>query len=283
MHRILSILILLAILFTSCQQAETADEPQGKLFIIGGGKRPAAMVQRMIREAGLDKGGFIVILPMASSEPDTSVFYAARQFVEQGVTKIADFNFSTESIPTTGQLDSIENAALIYITGGDQNRFMEVVAGTAVEEAIKACFRNGGMVAGTSAGAAVMSEKMITGNELKQTDYRDTFRTIEADNIELGTGLGLITSAIIDQHFVWRSRHNRLITAVIEHPELKGIGIDEATAILVTGNMAEVVGESQVLVFENADRSVTKNENLKLGAQNLRLRVLLPGDTFDLN
>jgi cyanophycinase len=172
---------------------------------------------------------------------------------------------------------------LIYITGGDQNRFMEVVAGTAVEEAIKSCFRNGGMIAGTSAGAAVMSEKMITGNELKQTDYRDTFRTIEADNIELGTGLGLITTAIIDQHFVWRSRHNRLITAVIEHPELKGIGIDEATAILVIGNMAEVVGESQVLVYENTDRSTTVNENQKLGAQHLMLRVLLPGDTFKLN
>jgi cyanophycinase len=283
MQRLLSILILLAIILAACNQAETADEPQGKLFIIGGGKRPAAMIQRMIQEAGLNEGGYIVVLPMASSEPDTSVFYAARQFSEQGVSNIADFNFSTESIPTSGQLDSVKNAALIYITGGDQNRFMEVVAGTAVEEAIKSCFRNGGMIAGTSAGAAVMSEKMITGNERKQTDYRDTFRTIEADNIELGTGLGLITTAIIDQHFVWRSRHNRLITAVIEHPELKGIGIDEATAILVIGNMAEVVGESQVLVYENTDRSTTVNENQKLGAQHLMLRVLLPGDTFKLN
>lgn len=283
MQRLISAIILLATLFTYCQQAEIADEPKGKLFIIGGGKRPVEMIQRMIQEAGLDNGGYVVVLPMASSEPDSSVFYTARQFIEQGVTNIADFNFSPETIATSGQLDSVENAALIYITGGDQNRFMEVVAETAVEEAIKTCYRNGGMIAGTSAGAAVMSEKMITGNELKRTDYRETFRTIEAGNIELGTGLGLISTAIIDQHFVWRSRHNRLITAVIEHPELKGIGIDEATAILVTGNTAEVVGESQVLVFENPDRSAIVNAVGKLGAQNLRLSVLLAGDTFELN
>ena len=282
MQRLLGAFVLLTILLTSCNPAETTDLPKGKLFIIGGGKRPAAMIQRMIQEAGLDKGGYIIILPMASSEPDTAVFYSARQFMEQGFTNITDFRFTKESVATANQLDSIRNAALIYITGGDQNAFMNIVAGTAVEDAIKTCYRRGGMIAGTSAGAAVMSEKMITGNELKQTDYRETFRTIEAGNIELGTGLGLIITAIVDQHFVWRSRHNRLITAVIEHLELKGIGIDEATAILVSGKKAEVVGDSQVLVYENPERKSTINKNQKLGAQNLKLRVLLPGDTFDL-
>lgn len=277
----LAVIILLAVLtITACNQAEPNDEPQGKLFIIGGGHRPAAMIQRMVQEAALDRGGYLIILPMASSEPDTSVYYISRQFIKQGVSNIADFQFTNEEHATQSQLDSIRNAALIYITGGDQNRFMEIVGGTEVEEAIRKCYQNGGMIAGTSAGAAVMSEKMITGNELKQTDYRDTFRTIEADNIELGTGLGLITSAIIDQHFVWRSRHNRLITAVIEHPELIGIGIDEATAILVTGNRAEVVGESQVIIYENPYRHSTLNEDEKLGAKQLMLRVLLPGDTF---
>jgi len=276
------VVLLIAWLLSGCSDLEKAGEASGKLFIIGGGKRPSGMVQRMIQEAGLDTAGYIVILPMASSEPDTAVFYSKRQFMELGVTNIADFRFTKETAATPTQLDSLENAALIYITGGDQNAFMEIVAGSPVEEAIKICYQNGGMVAGTSAGAAVMSEKMITGNELRQTDYRETFRTIEAANIELGKGLGLITTAIVDQHFVWRSRHNRLITAVIENPELKGIGIDEATAILVTGKKAEVVGESQVLVLENPERKSIINSTQKLGAPNLRLSVLLPGDTFDL-
>lgn len=282
MQKVSAILIFLAFLFSACQESEQTDGSQGKLFIIGGGKRPPEMIQRMILEAGLNQGGYIVILPMASSEPDTSVFYAAKQFIEQGASSIADFRFSKDEEPPAARLDSLINASLIYITGGDQNRFMEVVAGTAVEEAIKTCYMNGGMIAGTSAGAAVMSEKMITGNELRKSDYLETFRTIEANNIELGTGLGFLTTAIVDQHFVWRSRHNRLITAIIEHPELIGIGIDEATAILVKGNLAEVIGESQVLVYENPDRSFTINKDEKLGARYLRLRVFLPGESFRL-
>ena len=282
MQKVSAILIFLAFLFSACQESEQTDGSQGKLFIIGGGKRPPEMIQRMILEAGLNQGGYIVILPMASSEPDTSVFYAAKQFIEQGASSIADFRFSKDEEPPAARLDSLINASLIYITGGDQNRFMEVVAGTAVEEAIKTCYMNGGMIAGTSAGAAVMSEKMITGNELRKSDYRETFRTIEANNIELGTGLGFLTTAIVDQHFIWRSRHNRLITAIIEHPALIGIGIDEATAILVKGNVAEVIGESQVLVYENPDRSFTINKDEKLGARYLRLRVFLPGESFRL-
>jgi cyanophycinase len=282
MKRFFSAVILLLFIVTACQEAEKTLEHQGKLFIIGGGKRPPEMIQHMIREAGLEEGGYIVILPMASSEPDTSVFYAAKQFIEQGVSHIADFRFTQGSVASAGQLDSLVNARLVYIAGGDQNRFMEAISGTAVEGAIKTCYMNGGMIAGTSAGAAVMSEKMITGNELRKSDYRETFRTIEANNIELGSGLGLLTTAIIDQHFVWRSRHNRLITAIIEHPELIGIGIDEATAILVNGNVAEVIGESQVLVYENPDRCFTINADEKLGARYLRLRVFLPGETFRL-
>lgn len=280
MQRLAGIILLAVLTITACNQAEPNDEPQGKLFIIGGGKRPAAMIQRMVQEAALDRGGYVIILPMASSEPDTSVYYISRQFIAQGVSNIADFQFTKEEQATQSQLDSIQKAALIYITGGDQNRFMEIVGGTAVEQAIKSCYTSGGMIAGTSAGAAVMSEKMITGNELKRTDYRETFRTIEANNIEIGRGLGFLTTAIVDQHFVWRSRHNRLITAIIERPELIGIGIDEATAILVTGNRAEVVGESQVIIFENPDGHSTINDDEKLGAKQLVLRVLLPGDTF---
>lgn len=281
MNRYSLILLAFPLLFSGCSDPQSSHT-NGKLFIIGGGKRPPEMITRLIAESGLDKGGYLVVLPMASTEPDTAVFYTAVQFIEQGITNIADFRFYKELPANPQQLDSLRNAKLIYITGGDQNRFMEAVSGTPVEEAIKYCFQKGGVIAGTSAGAAVMSEKMITGSELKQADYRETFRTIEANNIELGAGLGLLTTAIVDQHFVRRSRHNRLITAVIEHPGLLGIGIDEATAILVTGNRAEVIGESQVLVFKNPGNKPIVNQAGKLGSKDIKLNVLLPGEKFEL-
>ena len=250
-------------------------------MIIGGGSRPTELVHRMIEEAGLLRDGYAVILPMSSAEPDSAIIWSGEQFLEQGVTALAGFNILPGVPATQNQLDSIAGAALIYISGGNQNRFMDIVRNTAVVDAILEAYQRGGMIAGTSAGAAVMSGKMITGDERRYPEYQSTFRTIEADNIVMGEGLGLLTTAIIDQHFVYRSRHNRLLSAVIEYPDLTGIGIDESTAILVKGDSAEVIGASQVLVFKNPDHSASV-QNHKLGAHNLSLDIYLPGETFPI-
>lgn len=239
------------------------------------------MVERIISEAGLRQGGYAIILPMSSSEPDSAVYYASQQFIKKGITSIYGLSFVKGEKYSSARLDSIRQAKLIYISGGDQNRFMDVVLGTEIEKAIHQAYENGSVVGGTSAGAAVMSKIMITGSELKHPDYESTFRNIEADNIETKPGLGLIRNAIIDQHFVRRSRHNRLISAIIEFPDMKGIGIDESTAILVKGNDVEVVGDSQVIVLENPKRSKVIR-NGKLGAFGMTMTVLLPGDTFKL-
>ena len=201
------------------------------------------------------------------------------QFFAQGLEDVVGFNFLPGDTPRPAWVDSLRQASLVYISGGDQSRFMNIVAGTAIEDAIHEAYHNGAVIAGTSAGAAVMSEKMITGNELRHPEYRATFPIIENENLELAPGLGMLNTAIIDQHFVWRSRHNRLITAVLEYPELPGIGIDESTAILVQGNQAEVVGDAQVLVFRN-QTGQTNHHNDKMGAHNLRLDVFLPGERF---
>lgn len=257
------------------------SQPKGALIIIGGGSRPDSLVERIIDESKLRSGGYGIILPMSSAEPDSSVYYARQQFLKKGITQVFGFNFEKGQPVESSRLDSIRAANLIYITGGDQTRFMDVVAGTEIEAAIHDAYRNGCVVSGTSAGAAVMSKSMITGNELKRKEYASTFRTIEPDNIEIKPGLGLLPTVIVDQHFLIRSRHNRLITAVIEHPELVGIGIDEATAILVKGNDVEVLGDSQVLVYRNREKSKTIKNN-KLGVQNVRLDVYLPGQKFTL-
>jgi cyanophycinase len=257
-------------------------ESKGSLVISGGGSRPNDMINRMIDEADLRNGGYAVILPMSSSVPDSAIIWSSEQFFNNGITSVAGFNFEPGKDPNEQWIDSLRNASIIYISGGDQNRFMSIVANTPIETAIHEAWKNGAMIAGTSAGAAVMSEKMITGNELRNPDYTETYRTIESQNLELAKGLGLLKTAIIDQHFVWRSRHNRLFTAIIEHPELLGIGIDESTAILVKGNTAEVVGESQVMVFSNPDKSGYEN-NHKLGARNLKIDLYLHGEIFKLN
>ncbi len=266
----------------SVLEQESHDGAKGSLFIIGGGSRPAEMVNRMIDEAGLREGGYAIILPMSSSTPDSAIIWASEQFLDNDMERITGFNFLPGGDIPQHWIDSLKNASLIYISGGDQNRFMSIAGGTAIEEAIHHAWKNGAMIAGTSAGAAVMSEKMITGDELRYPEYSATFRTIESENLEIGRGLGFITTAIIDQHFIWRSRHNRLFTAVIEHPDMLGIGIDESTAILVRGNTAEVVGVAQVMVFRNPDASFSE-KNGKMGARNLVVDIYLEGEKFSIN
>lgn len=273
--------LLLVMMVSSCCNGPSAvkDIPKGKLFIIGGGKRPASMVDEMIRLSGVDTAGYIAILPMASSEPDTSAWYASKQFAERGIKGVYIFNIQNASDCKTSCLDSLQHAAMIYITGGEQSRFMEIVLNTPLHQAIRKAYEDGTLVAGTSAGAAVMSKEMITGNEFKHPEYTGDFRTIEADNIEIKEGLGLITNAIIDQHFIWRMRMNRLISVALEYPGKQCFGIDESTALIIDGNLASVYGESQVVRIVNKSES-SVNEKGLLGGRGLNLDILLPGDTI---
>jgi len=255
-------------------------QAQGKLFIIGGGDRPVSLTQRMFDEAGITKSDYVVILPMASSEPDSAVIFSSDQYESMGYKR--GVGFDSNSLKRQSALDSLSNAKLIFISGGDQARFMKEVLNTPIEIAIKKAFHKGGMVAGTSAGAAVMSKKMITGNELKQPESDSPFKTIEAGNVEVTQGLGLLDEGIIvDQHFVKRKRLNRLISVLLENPGKLCIGIDESTALLVKKNKAEVVGSSQIIVLRNKSK-VKHTESGLLGAENIQLDVLLPGQKFNL-
>ncbi len=289
MRNIIGIIVLLAMLSCNSTGVKQENKPltiqeraKGKLFIIGGGGRPDAMVDSLIRISGIGEKGYMLVLPMSSSIPDTSAYYSSLQFREMGVSNIHTFNIQEAESVSEPRLDSIRKATLIYITGGDQRQFMEIVRDTKVHQAIMDAFLDGATVAGTSAGAAMMSRKMITGDELKHPEYTGDFRTIEADNMIIKPGLGLLEKVIIDQHFIRRMRMNRLLTVVLENPGYTGVGIDESTAILVHKNMARVIGESQVIVVRNSNEEVHRDNGLLKG-KGLSLSVFTEGESFSLN
>jgi cyanophycinase len=258
-----------------------SNKDKGKLFIIGGGKRSPELLKVLIDESKIKSEGYIVVLPMSSDEPDSAFYYAKKQFVDMGISsnKILNYNTNDSLFFRSSMLDSIKTAPLIYITGGDQKRFMQIVINKPIHDAIRIAYKNGSIVAGTSAGAAVMSKMMISGNQIKYPKYTGDFQTIESNNIELTDGLGLIDNVIIDQHFIKRMRMNRLISVVLENPSITGIGIDEATAIFVNGDSATVIGESQVIVLRNTDAQTSLYKDL-IGGENLHLSVFLPGSKF---
>jgi len=273
-------LFFTGIAFFLCQYS--FSQPKGNLFIIGGGSRSPNLIQALLSTAQLSAKDYIVVLPMATEEPDTAYYYIKIQLEKVCTNTIANLNFRKKDTSNTGWLDSVQHARLIFITGGNQNRFMNIVLHTTIQQAIFKAYKSGSTIAGTSAGAAMMSSHMITGNHLLgDTAYYETFRELRNDNIEIQEGLGLLTSAIVDQHFIVRSRYNRLLSALAKYPGLPCIGIDEETAIIIHGKKATVTGEGQVVLFSNP-------KNLKIGPKgyikfdDVRMSIYTNGDSFRL-
>ena len=257
------------------------NKSTGKLFIIGGGDRTPLLMERMLDESGADSNSYIAVLPMSSEEPDSAFIYITNDIREVSDIQCVNLNFTEDDLINESKLDSLRKAKIIFITGGDQNRFMKLVKGTPIQDAIKSAYESGSMIAGTSAGAAVMSEVMISGEENFSAEYEATYDKLWKANGIYQEGLGLLDNVIVDQHFVARSRHNRLLSALCDYPGRYGMGIDEETAAIVQNNTLTVAGESQVLLYYPQD--TCQIQMYRIGMKNVRLDVLLPGDTVRLH
>lgn len=268
---------LLLLLTTIQIQAATV---KGSLFIVGG-SLDTTLALRMVELANARTGGYIVVLPLASEIPDSVSADAVKLFESQDVRAVSSMFVGQTDTASQQQLDSLLGARLIYFTGGDQNRLMQLINQLKIRETLQLAYQQGAMLAGSSAGAAVMSKWMITGNQLKSSDYEATFSRLQAGNLELAEGLGFIEKAVIDQHFITRSRYNRLLSVVLEKRGMKGVGIDEKTAIYVKDGRAEVYGASQVVVITS--RKARPPQDGLLSSTNVRLTILWAGDRFTLH
>ena len=256
--------------------------PKGKLFIIGGGERTMHLMKQLVDAAGLGPSDYVAVLPMSSEDPDSSFFYIKEDLQPACSNQIVNLNFTAATVTNRARLDSLTRAKLIFITGGDQIRFMKVVLNTPVYEAIHKAYENGSTISGTSAGAAVMSRRMITGNQLTgDTTYHETFRKLKANNIEFKEGLGLLDSTIVDQHFIVRSRYNRLFSALALYPNYTCIGIDESTAIIVHGSTVTVAGDGQVILVAGHG-PITVSEQGLIKFKDMRLSVYTDGESFPI-
>jgi cyanophycinase len=274
------VIICSLLLFFFKSDCQTNAKTKGKLFIIGGGIRSPQLMLSMIQVARLEKKDYIAILPMASEKPDSSYYYIKTELQNACGNTIANLNFTVDKINDQEWIDSLKHAKLIFITGGDQNRFMKAVLNTPVYNAIITAYKTGTTIAGTSAGAAVVCKYMITGNHLSgDTTYKETFSELRNNNIEIAEGLGLLDSMIIDQHFITRSRYNRLISALAKFPNYICIGIDESAAIIVDQNKVTVTGEGQVIKL-CCPKNLSRKSNSLIKFQDARLSIYMAGDNF---
>lgn len=259
------------------------SSPKGYLFIIGGGKRPESMMKTFIEVAKNFGNGKIVIFPMASSVPEEVGPEQASQLKNYGAQEVEFHILSREQASQPDAVKILDDVGGVFFSGGVQSRLADILLNTPVHKKLLELYEAGAIIGGTSAGAAVMSEVMITGDEKRDFGEGRSFETIEAANIVTVPGFGFITSAIIDQHFIRRKRHNRLISLVAENPKLLGIGIDESTAILVKPDQTfEVIGERSVIVYDASRARVRIHPSQAISSFDMRMHILNAGDRFNL-
>lgn len=280
--RRLRLLALAAALAAGCASAAFAQADRGHLVVIGGGTRPASVNTLIARLAG-GAAGTLLVFPQASAVADTGPDLAT-EFRALGLGRVVVIAADHAGADTEAVLQQTAGATGVYFAGGDQNRLMAVLRGTKLETRLRALYRDGAVIAGTSAGAAVLSRVMITGDEQRPLTKDQDWQTIEADNVVTAPGLGLLDDVVVDQHFVRRRRHNRLISVVLEQPALLGVAIDEETATWVKPDRTfEVVGNGPVLVFDAKGATTARDAaGPGLRGSDLRLHVLRAGAVYDL-
>lgn len=257
-------------------------EAKGNLVIIGGGGRPDYLMSKIVDLAG-GKDAKIMIIPNASSIESEVGISQRKEFLKAKPKSVNYIIFDNKN--SDKYLKQMEGVTGVFFSGGDQKKLIKSLENTKMFEKIKNIYNKGGVISGTSAGAAVMSEIMITGEEITTKKAEGDFVSIKENNVKTTKGFGFVTKAIIDQHFIKRKRQNRLLSLSIENPNLPAIGIDESTAIIVkSDDTFEVMGESNVMIFDaSKSKNINKDSNGNFSVENVIIHLLKSGQKYDLN
>lgn len=215
--------------------------------------------------AGREKA-HILVIPWATSVPQESFDEFAKDF--EGLPRASMELAPTAPLDAGAKarlLQQLDRASAIWFTGGDQVKVMEVLQDRSLLQRLRQLYHNGVPFGGTSAGTAIMSPRMLTGEA--------DLSVIDGSRVETREGLGLLPdSVIVDQHFLKRQRENRLFGLLLKHRPGLGLGIDEDTAVLLeAGNQARVEGASQVMVVVPGSKHDTLKLRLYRSGQRFRL------------
>lgn len=255
----------------------------GSLIIIGGAedkKNDKTILREFVRMSGGDKAHIVIMtvateLPVEVGDEYIKVFKS----IFEGEAKVETLHIASRGEANDPEsLAKIDKASGVYFTGGDQFRITRILGGTKIDMLLHDRYESGLILAGTSAGASMMSSIMIIQGPAETTAKRGMTR--------LGAGLEFLPGVIIDQHFAQRGRINRLLAAIAQYPHHLGIGIDENTAIIVEGTRCRVVGEGSITVLdagnvcEGISEKYESDENLAIC--DVRLHLLPSGHGYDL-
>jgi len=257
--------VALAMLLTLDVAARGAEvgPANGSLVIVGGGLKDRAILVRFLELAGGADSPIVVIPTAGEDERYDDYWPGLAQLREAGAKNLKVLHTrDRKTADSESFARPIREARGVWFPGGRQWRLADSYLHTLTHKALVELLDRGGVVGGTSAGATILGSYLVRGDTKGNT-------LMMGDHIE---GLGFLRNVAIDQHLLRRNRHFDLVDVIEAHPTLLGIGIDEDTAIVVSGDGFEVIGESYVVVYDNQ----------RLVGPGGRFFFLGAGDRYDL-
>ena len=248
----------------------------GTIIGIGGGEDDDLVIKEFKKYAGGDSAKIVVIptaLPQEYLQQDSAFFHMKKWFENYGFYDVTILHTSNlEDANNEDFIEPIETATGIFFTGGRQWRIADSFLNTKAHKAMFKLLDRGGVIAGSSAGATILGSYLARGdtenNQIMMGDHE--------------TGLGFISNVTIDQHVLARNRQFDMFDILDKKSELLGIGIDENTAIVVQGDILQVIGKSYVLIYDKTFWSREGIELKNLPNENNIFYFLQSGDKYNL-
>lgn len=278
------IMIFMAAFITPQGYAEVSIEKhkRGSLIIVGGGDTPYTIQKRFVELAGGPGRARVAIFPMAATEYDEEAEEVLAELKWLGAEAIL-INMDREQAQSREMEKVLNGFTGYWFLGGDQNVLAASLLDTRALRTIEFQYEKGAVIGGTSAGAAVMTATMLTGERRTASGrINEDPNAVALRSTAVTSGFGLLPGAIIDQHFSRRSRDNRLVSAVLDNPQLLGVGIDEETALVVRPDGKwEVLGNGHIKIYDARRAYIVNEDNDTVGASGIRMHVLPRGSQFD--
>lgn len=243
--------------------AQEAGPAKGHLIIVGGAMRDPAIFQKFLELAGGPDSPIVVIPTAGGADNYDESWRGLERYKRMGAANLTVLHTNDRAMAESEAfVKPIRKARGVWFSGGRQWRLADSYLHTRTHRELNALLARGGVIGGSSAGATIQGSFLVRGDSQTNT-------IMDGDHTE---GFGFLRNVGIDQHVLKRNRQFDLIPVVENHPELLGIGIDENTAIVVTGDEFTVIGQSFVLIYDNR-RSIPPNG---------KFYFLAPGDTYNL-
>jgi len=272
---LLPFLATLSVFAAGPEVAKAPSAPKGTLVIVGGGSVPKEIKAAFLAACG-GKGARVGIVPTSTIDPVGALKGWKSELENAGLVMVPLDIRKREEASAPAILEAAKQCTGFWFSGGDQNLVGDKIVGTPLQKILLERYAAGAVIGGTSAGAAIMSPIMLTGDD---RNGKGTLTELGKGAYRTREGMGFLPrTCIVDQHFLRRNRQNRLFSIMLDHPDCLGLGIDESTALVVKDGKATVIGLSGVMVFD----PLGMTPDTSGGFQNMQIHLLRNGQSLDL-